>query len=177
MLDEASAPDAESLHLAWRRWLLLFNTAQFLPGMLMATSSGLDAHDYEQLGALGKESAEAAKPAGLEALGGAWQQVLDHCLEVLAAGLKDLATAGVTPPEVGMELADEKGRVLADAELTWVSEKLAVLRPDQDDLVDTWKAAGWAVELLDGALVSIQGQPWQAAIALRLGLTLQKNEE
>ena len=177
MLDEASAPDAESLHLAWRRWLLLFNTAQFLPGMLMATSSGLDDHDYEPLGALGKESAEAAKPAGLEALGGAWQQVLDHCLEALAAGLKDLATAGVTPPEVGMELADEKGKVLADAELTWVSEKLAVLRPDQDDLVDTWKAAGWAVELLDGTLVSIQGQPWQAAIAIRLGLTLQKNEE
>jgi hypothetical protein len=31
--------------------------------------------------------------------------------------------------------------------------------------------------LLDEALVSIQGQPWQAAIAGRLGLTLQKNEE
>lgn len=177
MLDEPGAPDAESLHQAWRRWLLLFNTAQFLPGTLLAASSGLDAHDYEQLGALGKESAGAAKPAGVEALGGAWQQVLNQCIEALAAGLKTLATAGAAPPEVGMELADEKGNVLADAELTWVGEKLAVLRPDQDDLVDTWKAAGWTVELLDEALVSIQGQPWQAAVAGRLGLTLQKNEE
>ena len=177
LLDESGAPDAESLHQAWRRWLLLFNTAQFLPGTLLATSSGLDAHDYEQLGALGKESAETAKPAGLEALGGAWQQVLEQCLEALATGLKALAAAGAAPPEVGMELADEKGKVLADAELTWVGEKLAVLRPDQDDLVDTWKAAGWTVELLDDAFVSIQGQPWQAAVAGRLGLTLQKNEE
>ncbi len=76
-----------------------------------------------------------------------------------------------------MELADEKGKVLADAELTWVGEKLAVLRPDQDDLVDTWITAGWTVESLDDALVFIQGQPWQAAVAGRLGLTLQKNEE
>lgn len=177
MLDESGAPDAESLQLAWRRWLLLFNTEQFLPGVLLASTSGIDAHDYEPLGALGKEAADIATPVGLEALGGAWQQALDQTLDALALGLKVLATTGAPPPEVGMELADEKGKVLADAELTWVGEKLAVLRPDQDDLVDTWKAAGWAVELLDEALVSIQGQPWQEAIATRLGLTLQKNVE
>lgn len=177
ILDEADAPDAELLHLAWRRWLLLCNTAQFLPGTLMATVSGLDAHDYEPLGALGKESAEAAKPGGLETLGGVWQQVLDQSLPPLATGLKALAFAGAPPPEVGMELADDEGNVLADAELSWVGEKLAVLRPDQDDLVDTWKAAGWTVELLDEAVLSIQGQPWQTTVAARLGLTLQKSEE
>jgi DEAD/DEAH box helicase domain-containing protein len=76
-----------------------------------------------------------------------------------------------------MELADEKGKVLADAELTWVGEKLAVLRPDQNDLIEVWQAAGWTVDLLDDALVSIQGQPWQVSVASRLGLTLEKNKE
>ena len=177
VLDDAGAPDAESLHLAWRRWLLLFNTMQFLPGTLLASASGLDAHDYEPLGALGKLSAEAAKPDGLSALAGAWQQVLDQCLEALAAGLKLLASAGAALPEVGTELADENGKVLADAELTWVGEKLAVLRPDQIDLADAWRAAGWTAELLDDALLSIEDKPWQVAVATRLRLTLQKDEE
>lgn len=176
-LDESGAPDAEALHQGWRRWLLVFNTAQFLPGILMATASGLDTHDYEPLGALDGGSAAPAKPSGHEALSGAWQQVLEHSLEALADGLKALASAGATPPEVGMELADEKGKVLADAELTWAGDKLAVLRRDQEDLVDAWKAAGWTVELLDDALVSVQGQPWQVSVAARIGLTLQKNEE
>lgn len=176
-LDESGAPDEEALHQGWRRWLLVFNTAQFLPGILMATASGLDTHEYEPLGALDGGSAAPAKPSGHEALGGEWQQVLEHSLEALADGLKALASAGATPPEVGMELADEKGKVLADAELTWVGDKLAVLRRDQEDLVDAWKAAGWTVELLDDAPVSVQGQPWQVSVAARLGLTLQKNEE
>jgi DEAD/DEAH box helicase domain-containing protein len=88
-----------------------------------------------------------------------------------------LAAAGAALPEVGTELADENGKVLADAELAWVGEKLVVLRPDQDDLADAWKAAGWTVELLDDALMSIQDEPWQVAVATRLGLALQKNEE
>lgn len=177
MLDESSARDEEALHQGWRRWLLLFNTVQFLPGTLMATASGLDGHDYEPLGSMNCESTAPAKPSGQEALSGAWQQVLDQSLEALATGLKALASAGALPPEVGMELGDEKGRVLADAELTWVSEKVAVLRPDQDDLVDAWKAAGWTVALLDDALASIEGQPWHQTVAVVLGIKLQKNEE
>ena len=177
VLDEAEATDEEALHRAWQRWLQVFNTTQFLPGMLMATASGLDAHDYEVLGVLGAETAAPAQASGHAALSGAWHQVLEQSIECLAGGLKALAAAGAAPPEVGMELADGKGRVLADAELAWVGEKLAVLRPDQDDLVEPWKAAGWNVELLDDDLVNIQGQPWQQSVAVRLGLTLQKNEE
>ena len=73
--------------------------------------------------------------------------VLDQALSSMKAGLKALARAGADQPEVGMELADEKGRVLADAELAWASQKLAVLRPDQADLAPEWCAAGW--QLID----------------------------
>ena len=86
-----------------------------------------------------------------------------------------MAIAGATPPEVGTELADEKGKVLADAELTWVDKKLALLRSDQTDLADAWHAAGWTVQVLDDQMYTVHGQPWSVAVADALGLTL-KNE-
>jgi DEAD/DEAH box helicase domain-containing protein len=76
-----------------------------------------------------------------------------------------------------MELTNDRGQVLADAELSWMGEKLTVLRADQEDLAEEWKAAGWTVELLDDAGTSIQGKPWQEPIAERLGLKLNKSEE
>ena len=177
VLDETDAPDDEALHQGWRRWLQLTNTAQFLPGTLLVTASGLDGHDYELLAALGSAPVEPAKPDAHAALTGAWQQVVDQCVGALVEGLKALASAGAPLPEVGMELANEKGLVLADAELTWTVAKLAVLRADQEDLADAWKAADWSVEQLDDSGASIQDTPWYALIAERLGLTLEKKEE
>jgi len=177
VLDETDAPDDEALHQGWRRWLQLSNTAQFLPGTLLVTASGLDGHDYELLAALGSASVEPAKPDAHAALTGAWQQVVDQCVGALVEGLKALASAGAPLPEVGMELANEKGLVLADAELTWTAAKLAVLRADQEDLADAWKAADWSVELLDDSGASIQDTPWHVLIAERLGLRLEKKEE
>lgn len=175
VLDEPAAPDEDALHRGWRRWLQLYNTAQFMPGVLMATTSGLDAHDYESLGAMGGGAQAPGKPQGHAGLSAAWQAVLEQTLSELAGGLKSLAVAGATPPEVGTELADEKGKVLADAELTWVDQKLALLRSDQADLADAWQAAGWTAQVLDDKLSTVQGQPWSVAVADTLGLTL-KNE-
>ena len=61
VLDEAKAEDDAALHLAWRQWLQLFNTAQSLPGMWLVTASGLDQHDYDGLNPL--PASTAAKPS------------------------------------------------------------------------------------------------------------------
>ncbi|WP_425259796.1 DEAD/DEAH box helicase [Rubrivivax sp. RP6-9] len=177
VLADSEAPEAEALHQGWRRWLQLFNTTQFLPGTLLATAAGLDAHDYEVLGALGADASGPAKADDLAALNGAWKQVLEQCLGPLVEGLKALAQRGAALPEVGTELADDKGMVLADAELTWVTAKLAVLRADQEDLVGAWKAAGWSVALLDESATAVEGNLWHVTVAERLGVTLQQNKE
>jgi DEAD/DEAH box helicase domain-containing protein len=177
VLDESAAPDAESLHRSWRRWLQLYNTVQFLPGMLMVTASGLDGHDYEGLGALGSAANAPGKPPGQAGLGAAWLALLAQTLPELAAGLKALAAAGAMPPEAGTELADEKGKVLADAELTWADHKLALLRPDQADLAAAWLAAGWNPLALDDQLATVGGQAWVRVAAAALGLTLTDKEE
>jgi DEAD/DEAH box helicase domain-containing protein len=175
VLDELGAPDEDALHQGWRRWLQLYNTAQFTPGILMATSSGLDAHDYEVLGSMLGEAQSSGKPQGSAGLSAAWGAVLEQTLSKLAEGLKSLAATGAVPPEVGTELADEKGKVLADAELTWVDQKVALLRPDQADLAESWQAAGWTAWVLGDELDTIQGQPWTLLVAGALDVTL-KNE-
>ncbi|GAB3771907.1 DEAD/DEAH box helicase [Ramlibacter monticola] len=169
ILDSASAEGDESLHAHWRRWLQLFNAMQFLPGVLLATASGLDAHDYEGLAASPGAGVSPGKAGDHGALSGAWLQALSEAMPALSAGLKELAGQGASVPEVGLELADEKGRVLADCELAWTASKLVVLRSDQEDVGDAWRAEHWTVILLNDA-AEVQGEPWQIAAAKCLNL-------
>ena len=174
VLDEATADDEEALHKGWRRWLQLYNTSQFLPGVIMTTASGLDAQDYESLQATG-QSKQAQSPAQA-ALNAIWQQVVGQALAAFTAGLAELAKAGAVPPEVGLELTDAKGCIQADAELAWANEKLAVLRADQADLVEAWTSAGWTVVLLDDEQRTIEGHVWETAIFEALDLSHPNKE-
>jgi DEAD/DEAH box helicase domain-containing protein len=87
-----------------------------------------------------------------------------------------LAQAGATVPEIGPELADDKGRVVADAEMIWGAAHVAVLRLDQADMAKEWTAQGWAVLCLDEALTQCMAQPWEKAVATALGLTIGNQE-
>jgi DEAD/DEAH box helicase domain-containing protein len=177
LLDEAAAQDETALHEAWRRWLQLYNTLQFMRGCLLVTASGLAAHDYEAVAVTAAAAPPPAQPAGQAALQGAWQQVMEATLTELAEGLKRLAQSGATPPEVGLELADAKGRIVADAELTWPEHRLAVLRADQADLAEAWRTQGWQVAVLDESLEQdATGQSWEVAVAAGLGIPMNKDE-
>lgn len=175
LLDATAAGDEEALHLSWRRWLQLFNTLQFLRGTCLVTAEGLSAHDYDAFDAAGPVSSPA-QPAGQAAINAAWQTVIEQTLEALASGLRQLAQAGAEPPEVGLELADAKGRVLADGELAWPRQQVVVLRPDQSDLADVWISEGWKIALLTIELDLVGGVPWSAAIAILLELELNTHE-
>lgn len=174
VLDEAKAEDDTALHLAWRQWLQLFNTAQSLPGMWLVTASGLDQHDYDGLTPL--PAPAAAQPSEQTSLNGAWLEVLEQLLDPLKPGMVRLAHAGAAVPEIGPELADDKGRVVADAEMIWAPAHLAVLRPDQADMVQEWTAQGWTVLCLDEDLTQCTAQPWENAAATALGLTIENQE-
>jgi DEAD/DEAH box helicase domain-containing protein len=170
LLDESRAEDEEDLHREWRRWLKLFNACQFLPGGLLTTATGLDGHDYDEL-----DFASPVAPMAVEAAAsGAWQEVIDQAQSPLRPGLAALAKAGAALPEVGMELIDAKGRVVADAELSWSEKRVAVLRPDQSDLAEVWQAHAWLAFQLDESSASIEDQPWALVVATALCL---KNDE
>lgn len=176
LLDAGAASDGEAFHLAWRRWLQLFNTLQFLPGALMATAEGIQAHDYDGLmfgtGVAPPAGTSAANPA-LQAI---WQHILDSVDAVIRPGLAKVAMAGGSAPEVGHELADARGRVLADSELAWPERMLVVLRVDQADLQGYWAGAGWAVVLLDAGENAVDGRPWYEPVAAKLQIVLIEDQ-
>ena len=97
-------------------------------------------------------------------------------MEPLRAGLQKLAQAGAEIPEVSYELLDAKGKVVADCELCWVSEKLVLLRNDQADMLDLWTAQAWKVLLLDESMTKIDEAAWFNTVAQQLGLTLSTQE-
>jgi DEAD/DEAH box helicase domain-containing protein len=171
LLDEGQAEDEEDLHREWRRWLQLFNACQFLPGILLTTATGLDGHDYDVLGIGDPTMSVLGEPA----VSGAWQDVMDQVQTPLRPGLAALANMGAAVPEVGAELADDRGRVVADAELAWSEKRVVLLRPDQSDLAEVWQVQIWVVCQLDDGLTLIEGHPWASVVATVL--RLKNNEE
>jgi DEAD/DEAH box helicase domain-containing protein len=174
VLDDSAATGEDQLHQAWRLWLHTFNTIQSLPGVCLVTSTGLDAQDYTEWAPA--EITTKAQPAHQAALNAAWDHVLSQAMKSMHPGLFDLAKAGAEPPEMGPELADEKGKVIADAELSWASAMLSVLRDDQSDLVKDWADRGWSVLVLDETQEKIDGKDWAAVVAEHLKLALPNKE-
>lgn len=162
LLDEALADSEQALHLHWRHWLALFNTLQVLPGLMMMSASGLEAGDCDVL-----RPAVSAPPAVADdgaALAAEWAAALDQALPAVHTGLRVLATAGLAPPVPGHELADDRGRVQAEAELAWPQHRVAVLLPDQEDLAWAWREAGWRVVLVPPATAGEQAIDWVAQV-------------
>ncbi|TCP15937.1 DEAD/DEAH box helicase [Simplicispira metamorpha] len=174
VLEDSAAPAEETLHQSWRLWLHLYNTTQTLPGMWLATDTGLQAHDYVRLDFASK--ADDAKAVQHSAINGAWQQTIAQTMPPLRDGLTRLAESGAAIPEVGLELADDKGKVLAECELCWPDARVVVLRDDQADMEEAWKQQGWAVFLLDEAMEKTGGVAWYQALARAMGLPITEKE-
>ena len=145
--EDTVTSDEQTRHEAWRLWLWLFNTFQTLPGMALATRSGLDARDYDDL-----TFTEAVHPAGsahASAHATAWQDVIDHAMADLFPDLEALLAEGLPPPdEVGFELA-EADEVIAEAELAWTDRKLVVLMAHQAEYRPVWLSRDWRVVLVE----------------------------
>jgi DEAD/DEAH box helicase domain-containing protein len=146
--DEESEPD-EPLHLAWRYWLRLFQVFQVLPGMVMMTKRGWNNGDAQA--AMPKAAASGPAVPDVAGLNEVWRLAIDMALESVRPGLEQMAKKDVNlpVPEVGFELADGSGRVVAEAELAWQQQRLAVLVDGQSDQAAAWGELGWTVVMAD----------------------------
>ena len=128
-------------HLAWRRWLWLFNLFQTLPGCLLATQEGIDAADYASLTVSVDThpgfNAQSATQAAV------WKTVIDQAMNSLGPALRELMHSGRMPPdEVGFEL-EVDGEVVAEAELAWQAPRFVLLMPGHAYALSIWQANGW----------------------------------
>ena len=170
VLDDLVDQKEQMPHLYWRRWLQLFNTLQTLPGMVLTTTSGIQAGD---LATLKSAPAKPMAPTGSSdhaALSQEWTELLDLTLAALKPGLRELAVMGANPPVIGHELADDRGMVVAEAEMAWLSAHLVLLTFDQTDLADAWTSAGWQVLVLDESASIVDGVGWGNAVGGKLGI-------
>jgi DEAD/DEAH box helicase domain-containing protein len=146
-------------HVAWRRWLWLFNIFQTLPGCLLATQQGIDAADYASLavsnGATPSPNDQGATQAAI------WAMVIDQAMDSLGPALRELMDEGQMPPdEVGFEL-EVDGEVIAEAELAWQAPKFVLLMPEHAYATSVWQAHGWS------AVVAEDGWQMKVADAIR----------
>jgi DEAD/DEAH box helicase domain-containing protein len=143
LLDDVGAPEP-ARHRAWREWVTLYNSLQVLPGLLLATRSGIGSGDYEALAPVSL-SAPSADAEG-SALAQAWAAAIEQAVTGIQAGMRKLASAGcAVPDEVGYEHADPAGNVDAEAELAWTAARLVVVVDGQADYLHVWTGLGWTV--------------------------------
>ena len=137
--DEASAHHA-NYRPAWNRTLRLFNLLQFLPNAWWITRQGVQAGHYPEFAPTGKPQDTATQPDSDD-----WAEAMEFAAEPLHAAMRQWAAAGLPAPEVGFELADGKGQVLAEAELAWPTQRVAVLHGEPAEEAAAFEQAGWRV--------------------------------
>ena len=157
ILDRSAVTEEKEYHLAWRRWLRLFNLFQTLPGVYLATHDGLEAGDYQSIRSTIRPT--VVSPSQGQPINTAWDEVFALALADLHEDIRKLRDLGVhAPEEVGYELA-VGGQVLAEAELAWPAKKVALLIT-LEDAGAAFQKQGWTVvEAADG---------WPATIAKHL---------
>ena len=121
----------------WNSVLRLFNLLQFLPGAWFTTRQGAAANLYPEF-APTQQSAAAPN---------AWEEALSLSAPDVHPAMSQWAALGLPAPEVGYELADRTGRILAEAELAWAERKVAVLLPDA--AAAEFESAGWRAFFAD----------------------------
>jgi DEAD/DEAH box helicase domain-containing protein len=145
----------------WREWLRQGNLFQFLPHVLLSTPGW---GGGEQAAPVDPPSVWVDSSAGLPPMDGpsaqdiataqrqrAWQELKRYAPPEAQPLLEALAVAwqgsDLPLPEQAFELAGGRGEVLAQAELAWPEQELAVVFHPAD--ADVFRAEGWQCRLLE----------------------------
>ena len=120
----------------WAGALRLFNLFQFLNYAFFTTASGLEENAYDLL--LLNPGGDQRK--GLDAWGVVYEEVLDEAKSLVRL----LSQESFPLPEVGYELCDEQGRVIAESELAWPDRKIAVML-EEIPVPDERNREGWDI--------------------------------
>ena len=141
--DDKASRESDGYRRVWNGLLRLFTLFQFLPGSWWTTRVGVERGIYPEFPPVpaGTNVTEPASGPSAEA----WKYVIGLADRAVHGLLGELSARGASVPEVGFELLDARGAVLAEAELGWPAHEVAVLLPDQETQRDAFKRAGWQV--------------------------------
>ena len=141
--DDKASRESNGYRRVWNGVLRLFTLLQFLPGAWWTTRVGVEGGIYPEFPPAPEAPAAAGPPEGLSAED--WKHAVELADPEVHLLLGELSARGAPVPEVGFELLDTRGAVLAEAELGWPAHEIAVLLPDQDVHVAEFQRARWRV--------------------------------
>ena len=127
-----------------------FNMMQFLPGFVAVSTEGMSGMVYDAIPQ--KEDLEITveqRPSDQ-----AWEetlaQVFDDAAKECACTLMEQGVSA--PSAVGYELVDSSGAVVAECEMAWERQKIALLLSEQMDGKDKFIENGWTVFTLEDSI-------------------------
>ena len=132
-LDDAARSADQDYRREWNGVLRLYNLLQFLPSSLWTTALGVQRDSYPEF--------TVPEPGASPPYSEEWTEAMSLADVALRSAMEALAVAGISTPEIGFELADSTGEVIAEAELAWEAERGAVLLTGQEP--QPFAEAGW----------------------------------
>ena len=136
--DDETSRESARYRPVWNGVLRLFNLLQFLPGAWWTTRIGVERGLYP-------EFAGTVEPPPISVPPDGWEEVMELAAPELRAAMDLWSGLGLPVPEAGFELTGPSRRVVAEAELAWTEQQVAVLLPEQQEWTTAFEAAGWEV--------------------------------
>ncbi len=141
--DDKASRESNGYRRVWNGVLRLFTLLQFLPGTWWTTRVGVQGSIYPEFAPAPASPGETEPTSGPSAE--EWKDVIGLADREVHGLLGELSARGAPVPEVGFELLNPRGAVLAEAELGWPAHEVAMLLPIQETQRDTFERAGWQV--------------------------------
>ena len=151
VLNDKLEERTDKYEAVWNGFWHFFNVMQFLPGFAAVTVSGVEQAVYS---ALVPRTTESTLPAEqVHPIDDTWADIIDRLYDTQAKAMADrLLAVGAPPPsDVGYELTNDAGAVVAEAELVWLVKKIAFQLPGQEGDQE-FINRGWTVLALGSAV-------------------------
>ncbi len=146
LLNDDIGTRTEKYESEWNGFWHFFNVMQFLNSFAAVSVNGMNSSVYDAIPlTIVKESAATTE---LEhALIDSWTEILEQVFdETVNKCANKLMRLGIPAPSiVGYELQDSKAAIVAECEMAWEQEKVALLLPTQLDHKHKFEENGWKV--------------------------------
>ena len=160
LMDDGGTSVGPGHERTWNGFLRLYNLFQFLPRSLAITTSGSENHAFDGVRfRLHPAVADIAVPDS------EWAEVFELVDSSARRFSELLRENGLAAPGVGIEISHE-GRVIAQAELCWQAERIAVIADDWINEASSLSGQGWKIYALS-AVAELNDIPVELQNALR----------
>jgi len=140
LYDQVENRDRKDFENIWNGYLRIYNLFQFIPYALFVTQVGLKDHAYD-----GIKIREAPVVSDKGAAMDYWADIR-AVTDANIHGLLNILAENEWPvPEVGYELVDKVGEIVATAELAWEVKNIAFLQGSELEFADVFEKSGWQV--------------------------------